>query len=337
MITIIPLCVLLSYVITILVKERATHNLIKIAAIVSISMIGWFGFQFMFGIEEGNFYTCALLVFSSFLILRSGGHSSSCTYNVVFSILVVGMVIIGVQNPHSCLLIELLLLMLFFLAESNLKFLRKSYEDSANEYQNKILNQQVEEVQNIYLTMRGWRHDYHNHLQTLKAHLKMGNIGLAKEYLYHLEEDLDQVNTLLESGNVRLDAILNSKLSLAVSQEIDVDYKASVPEQLTVADLDLCVIIGNLIDNAVESCEKIKDGRKFIRLYIGVLRNQLYITITNSTSEVIRKIDEEYITTKRGNHRHGLKRIQNTVEKYDGYMNRKNEPGVFVTEIMLPL
>ncbi len=46
---------------------------------------------------------------------------------------------------------------------------------------------------------------------------------------------------------------------------------------------------------------------------------------------------EEYITTKRGNHGHGLKRINNTVEKYGGFINRKNEPGVFATEIMLPL
>ena len=48
-------------------------------------------------------------------------------------------------------------------------------------------------------------------------------------------------------------------------------------------------------------------------------------------------VDSEYITTKRGNHGHGLKRINLVVEKYEGYINRQNEPGVFVTEIMLPL
>ncbi len=80
-----------------------------------------------------------------------------------------------------------------------------------------------------------------------------------------------------------------------------------------------------------------EEGRKFIRLYIGVLKKQLYISVTNATSEVVRKLDEEYITTKRGNHGHGLKRINGIVEKYNGYINRNNEPGVFVTEIMLPL
>ena len=60
------------------------------------------------------------------------------------------------------------------------------------------------------------------------------------------------------------------------------------------------------------------------------------MSITNATNEVVRKYDEEYISKKRGNHGHGLKRINKVVEKYNGYINRKNEPGVFVCEIMLP-
>lgn len=115
------------------------------------------------------------------------------------------------------------------------------------------------------------------------------------------------------------------------------DYKATVPRELAVSDIDLCVVIGNLIDNAVEACEKVEPQHQFIRLYIGILRRQLYISVSNATGEAVRKLDEEYITTKRGNHGHGLKRINNIVNKYDGYINRKNEPGVFVTEIMLPI
>ena len=68
-----------------------------------------------------------------------------------------------------------------------------------------------------------------------------------------------------------------------------------------------------------------------------VLKNQLHISVTNATKDAVRKLDSEYITTKRGNHGHGLKRINLVVEKYEGYINRQNEPGVFVTEIMLPL
>ncbi len=217
-------------------------------------------------------------------------------------------------------------------------FWTKYVEKKNIEYQNRLLERQVQEVQNIYMTMRGWRHDYHNHLQSMKAYVKMGQYEKLDEYLALLEQDLDQVNRLIESGNVNLDAILNSKISLALKNGIEVDYKATCPEGLTVSDIDLCALIGNLIDNAVEACEKLPEGeRRFIRLYIGVLKKQLYISITNATNEVVRKLDNEYITNKRGNHGHGLRRINLVVDKYEGYINRQNEPGVFVTEIMLPL
>lgn len=212
------------------------------------------------------------------------------------------------------------------------------FEKRNIEYQNRLLEKQVQEVQNIYLTMRGWRHDYHNHLQSMKAYVKMKQYDRLGEYLALLEEDLDNVNQLIESGNVNLDAILNSKISLALKNGIEIDYKAACPAELTVSDIDLCALIGNLIDNAVEACEKIPEGgRRYIRLYIGRFKKQLYISVTNTTNEKVRKIDREYITKKRGNHGHGLKRINLVVEKYEGYINRQNEPGVFVTEIMLPL
>ena len=76
------------------------------------------------------------------------------------------------------------------------------------------------------------------------------------------------------------------------------------------SDIDLCVVIGNLIDNAVEACERVEPDAQFIRLYIGVLRKQLYLSVSNATNELVRKLDEEYISAKRGNHGHGLKTYQ---------------------------
>ena len=146
----------------------------------------------------------------------------------------------------------------------------------------------MEEVNNIYQIMRGWRHDYHNHLQNLKAQLRMNQTEEAKNYLNALEQDLEDVYELVDSGNLNVDAILNSKLSMAIKKEIALDYKATVPSQLTVADLDLCVILGNLIDNAMEACEALTSDR-FIRLYIGVFKQQLYISVANATAEVVRK------------------------------------------------
>lgn len=116
----------------------------------------------------------------------------------------------------------------------------KHYEKSTAAYQNKLLKNQIDEVHNVYMTMRGWRHDYHNHMQSLKAYLAMDNTEAAWNYLDKLETDLDNINLLFDTGNIGVDAILNSKISLAINNGISVDYKATVPEHTAVTDIDLC-------------------------------------------------------------------------------------------------
>ena len=228
--------------------------------------------------------------------------------------------------------------LIFILLEYLLQRIMKREEDKTIIYQNKLMKQQMDEIENIYMTMRGWRHDYHNHLQSLKGYLSLNKVDQMKNYLNELETDLDSIDTLYHSGNLQLDSILNAKLAIAEKGQIRIHCDASIPPQLHVSDLDLCVILGNLLDNAIESCRKIKNpDERFIRVYIGILKKQLYISITNATSETVKQRTDHYFTTKRGDHGHGLKRVDQVVKKYDGYLNRQNEPGVFATEIVLPL
>lgn len=200
------------------------------------------------------------------------------------------------------------------------------------------MEKQVEEVNEIYMIMRGWRHDYHNHLQKLGAHLSEGQIEEAKKYIGELGESLDDIKTKYQTGNVSLDAILNSKLSIVEKERIAINCKVEIGENLTVSDIDLCILLGNLIDNAVEACRGIPaEEERFLRIYMCIRKQQLYISVSNATNEVIRKLDADYISKKRGDHGHGLKRINIVVDKYGGFIKRANEPGVFATEIMLPL
>jgi len=189
--------------------------------------------------------------------------------------------------------------------------------------------------------MRAWRHDYHNHMQAIKALLSMGKKEELSEYLDNLEKDLDGIDIAIRTGNVGLDAILSSKVSIARKNNIEVKCTAKVPQDLTVSDVHLCAIVGNLMDNAIEACEKMKketpDAERFIRVYIGLFKSQLYISVINSTKESKRRRVSELVTSKLGEHGFGLRRIDKITEKYDGYVNRKNEPGVFATEVMLPL
>lgn len=204
-------------------------------------------------------------------------------------------------------------------------------------YQNDLIIKHCEEVQNIYKTMRGWRHDYHNHIQTLLA--LTDDPGRIRAYLLKLDDDLTAVDTVIKTGNVMVDAILNSKLSLLQSHSIKVTAKAVVPAKLTVSEIDLCTIIGNLLDNAMEACMKQEDeSERFVRVYVGILKKQMYISVQNSVGGAIRKSGGTYFSTKDGgSHGFGLMRIDRIAEKYSGYVNRQNEEGVFATEVMLPL
>ena len=110
------------------------------------------------------------------------------------------------------------------------------------------------------------------------------------DYLGTLEQDLDSIDIAIRTGNVSLDAILSSKVSIARKNNIEVNCTAKVPGELKITDVHLCTIVGNLLDNAIEACEKIKGGAdpalppKFIRIYIGMFKNQLYISVSNSTN-----------------------------------------------------
>ncbi len=229
-------------------------------------------------------------------------------------------------------------ILLTVLLEYMIVRIMKREEDKTIIYQNKLMKQQVDEIQQMYMTMRGWRHDYHNHLQSLKGYLQLNQVEEMKSYLQNLETDLDAIDTLYHSGNLQIDAILNAKLAIAEKDSIRIKCDATLPPVLSVYEIDLCVILGNLIDNAVESCRKIDDlEQRFIRVYLGTMKQQLYISITNATNESVRMRTDSYFTSKRGDHGHGLKRVDDTVRKYHGLVNRQNEPGVFATEILLPL
>lgn len=204
-------------------------------------------------------------------------------------------------------------------------------------YQNDLVEKHYEEVENMYRQMRGWRHDYKHHIQTMKAHLLMEQYQELDDYLSELDTDLTEVDTILRTGNVRIDAVLNSKLAVAKAKGIRVNAKATVPEQLKMKEVDLCVIIGNLLDNAMEACDKTEEEKQFIRVYIEALKEQLYIYVSNSMADNVRKSGGQYLSTKRGSHGFGLMRIDRVVKKYNGYLNRQHEEGVFATEIMLPL
>lgn len=213
----------------------------------------------------------------------------------------------------------------------------KKLDKRLSVYQRELIDTHYQEVETMYKKMRGWRHDYRNHIQVLKVLTKEGNLQAIQEYLDKIEEDLNTVDTVIKTGNAMADAILNSKISLAKSKNIQVKVDAHIPVKLKMSELDLCVIIGNLFDNAIDASVKLPEEQRKIRVYMDMKNTHLYISFTNFTaSKKLNKINNKFSTTKGEGHGFGLVRIDSVVHKLDGYLSRNSEDGAFTTEILIP-
>ena len=142
------------------------------------------------------------------------------------------------------------------------------------------------------------------------------------------------------SGDVYKRQILNSKLSLMREYQIRTEVTAHVPARMGLTDTELCVLLGNLLDNAIEACRKVsREDNRFIKIYIDTLQEQFYISVMNGMEGRAIRRGELFQSTKNGPglHGFGLQRVDRIVEKYGGFLDRQSEEGVFATEILLPV
>lgn len=215
--------------------------------------------------------------------------------------------------------------------------LSKLVNEKLENYQRELLDTHYQEVENMYRQIRGWRHDYRNHIQTMKAYAAQGDLEAIRAYLDLLDTDLNTVDMVVKTGNAMADAILNSKISLAKARDIPVQVDAHIPVKLTMSELDLCVILGNLFDNAMEASLALPPQERLIRVYMDMKGTQLYISFTNFTATgKLPKVGKGFRTSKGEGHGFGLLRMDAIVERLDGYLSRNSEAGAFTTEILLP-
>ena len=172
-------------------------------------------------------------------------------------------------------------------------------------YQKELIETHYQEVDNMYRQMRGWRHDYRNHIQTMKAYAATENWDAIRHYLDLLDKDLTT--------------------------------DADIPVKLNSSEIDLCCIIGNLFDNAIEASLQLPKEKRLIRIYMDMKNTQLYISFTNFTAgKKLKKQGNLFKSTKGDGHGLGLIRIDDIVKRSDGYISRNSEEGAFTTEILLP-
>lgn len=227
----------------------------------------------------------------------------------------------------------------------------KLIKDEEIKYENLMLHQQKEAYENQALLIRGFqdslhdeKHDMKGHLSTVKRMLEEKQTDEAVNYIDKLVGKTEDIVSSINSGDVVIDAMVNSKLYLANLQNtlFHVDIQLSQP--LEIDPVDLTVILCNLFDNALEACEKLHNAQREIWVKIKYQHKVLSIAVANTYNpEKIDIRDGKVHTTKEDKTRHGigLKRICQTVEKYNGMfsydVSKKDGRALFTVEILLYL
>lgn len=204
---------------------------------------------------------------------------------------------------------------------------------------NKLLEKQVktqinyyEDREKTYAEIRRFKHDYINHINCIRSMLKAERYDEISEYLGNITDMLPAGKLSFNTGNFISDAILSDKQNSIKEENISIEFDGTIPTSINEADL--CIILGNAIDNAIEA-SRVLDGEKIISIYGGFSHGYFILIVTNPTRSSAGGNGFIPFTTKPDSSEHGfgLLNIKSVVDKYDGYMKIENKDNMFTLSL----
>lgn len=188
-----------------------------------------------------------------------------------------------------------------------------------------------------YEKTRAFKHDINNHLICIKNLMTDGNVNDAKKYLEKMTHSLDKLNLKVSTGNPFADAVISEKCNNMFEKNIEFSCNLNLPVSINIDPLDLCVILGNALDNAIEACSKITDNKikKYIYLKSTISKSFIVFESENSMQGYIKNRDIHTDKEDRLNHGFGLLNIKGIAEKYSGAVYTKNSVNKFSLNIIL--
>ncbi|WP_312061342.1 sensor histidine kinase [Anaerotignum sp.] len=201
-----------------------------------------------------------------------------------------------------------------------------------------LLENHLENIQASMKTLRQWKHDYHHHTQAMQMLLENQQYSELNTYLAKFNSDFTNLTSMVSTGNLTLDAILSSKILIAKSHGIAVEQAIFLPEKLSIPQTDLCIVLGNLLDNAIEACNKPNQQQPpYINVTIKIHKGMLYFKVVNSSNGIYLFDNKKLISTKKQpEHGYGFQNIDKIVENYGGFFNYEPENSSFAATIMIP-
>ena len=182
-------------------------------------------------------------------------------------------------------------------------------------------------------------HEYKNQMGCIREMLSNGDNGVALLYLDKITQQFDKKIDAIDTNNVIVNAVINSKYKEAMAKNIVMVLKTNNLSGMALADEDIVTVLSNLLNNAIEACEKILCGRRVIKLKVVIEGNITIISVINNVNQPV-KINNNCIeTTKKDSteeHGLGIINVQNVVNKYNGTYVMRYKDGQFRFSIILP-
>lgn len=218
--------------------------------------------------------------------------------------------------------------------------IRATVAEARLESANQILDLQKEQYRRLSASIaqtRQARHDLRHHMSAVSAFLAADDSAGLREYLAQWGQALPAGETQLYTGNYAADIIVGHYLSLARENGIRVDFSLRIPEDCSIRDTDLCVLMGNCLENAIEACMKLPPEQRFLRVESAVKNKYLAVTIANSYGGQAAMQNGAYLSDKRRRESAGvgLESVNAVVRAYHGEMKLDGQNGVFTVYIML--
>lgn len=215
-------------------------------------------------------------------------------------------------------------------ANSQINILEKQLDYQKNYY---------EKVINNYGEARKALHDMNNHMSVIKYFLENKDYKNMDDYIQSLSERIVTNKDNNICRNKVINAICLDKCERCKKAGINIRFDTVINSKINIDDLDLCIVLGNLIDNAIEACEKINDKevQKVIQVSARIYLNQIYIKVINSKNNKVEKRNNKFLTSKKDkkNHGIGLENVKEAVHKNHGDIEIKDSKNTFEVSLYM--
>lgn len=181
------------------------------------------------------------------------------------------------------------------------------------------------------------RHDFKHTIRTLKELADKEDYEAVKAFIDQYFESMPENDTIAFCQNHAVNAVLNYYHQLAEKAHIDLNWDIDIPEDVPIKSVDLCNIIGNILDNAITACQELPENERWIQFTVTYKHNvDLYFVATNSFSGKVKFRDDRYLSTHRDGNGIGLTSIESIAESYGGTALFEHKDKEFYSNVVLP-